>query len=644
MTLRPRFVASLVALLLLDLICGLSARAHAESPSIKPRRIAILVAAQRFSGAFPTGGGPGGNDTLPALNWTAHDVVRMATVLLDSRLGRFDHVYLLTRRQYLEAVASSTRPAHDEALHQDLSSAAQDLLDLLDAGDPRLTLEPPTQSVLLERLATLNGRVSEADSLLLYFATHGAIRGEVYMGAYLPEERMMLMLEDGRSIAAEKPTSQTSSARRASVEILTLADALTAMSRLPARHKVLIEDTCHSAVEQKTSRRGSLNPSLSPSYHTALMTSSAPGQSAVELEELHGGLYTHALVRALQAPVDGMDPSVTIEEAHSAVKDWMKSWFACQAKSGHAYGSEQTPGFFNAQVGDPLPMVLSGAPPSPHDDISLLLEAPDQVSCDALSKSPVALRRHLSPGVKRLPRDLVNSMFAPLVLLKPGDELRPLDLRHVQHPLALSLAPGVSTWRNPAALEVSSWNAASLELGLTRALLTTPRERWSIDAQTHLRLMGSAAEGTGYESNQSQWFTTGRGLGWSLGLASRWRLDAGAQLSVGAGAGSVWLELPAMGQTSGGASVWVPLHGQAPLLELRAGLAWVPRLVIEGVPWLSWAWRGARPERWSLELIGQASLLELAGMQELSGISVSIQTERATWGMRALQLGWLKRF
>lgn len=635
-----------LGVLLVQFFLSLLSSVHAESPTVKPRRIAILVGAQEFSQAFPGGRSSGGNDALPALKWTAHDVVRMATVLLDSRLGHFDQVYLLTRRQYLKEVADSTQPARDEALQRDLPDAAQDLLDLLDAGDPRLTLESPTQSVLLERLAKLNGRVSEADSLLLYFATHGAIRGEVYVGSYLPEERMMLMLEDGRSITAEKPKSQSSTARRASVEILTLANVLTAMSRLPARHKVLIEDTCHSAMGQKAYRGSgdTSGQSLNPSYRTVLMTSSAPGQSAVELEELQGGLYTHALVRALQAPLDGRDPSVTIEKAHSAVKHWMRSWFACQAKSGHGYGSEQTPGFFDAQVGDPSPLVLAGSAPTPLDDTSMLLEAPEMVPCDALSKSPVALRRQLSPGLTRLPRDVVKAAFSPFVWLKPGEELRPVDLRHVQHSLALSLAPGVSTWRSPAAPEVSDWNAASLELGLTRALLTTPRERWTLDAQAHLRLMGSTSGGSEYGSSESQWFTTGRGLGWSLGLASRWRLATGPQLSVGASAGSVWLELPAVGETSGGASVWVPVHGKAPLIELRSGLAWSPHLMIEGVPWLSWAWRGARPDRWSLELIAQGSLLELAGEQELSGTSVSIQTERAAWGMGALQFGWSKRF
>ena len=281
----------------------------------------------------------------------------------------------------------------------------------------------------------------------------------------------------------------------------------------------------------------------------------------------------------------------------------------------------------------------------------------------SLGSPLVATRRDVTTGEEVIRASGRSSWRTPALHLTGPSSLTAGTLEHLWKPWGVSVAPGLSRWQTlgPQTPSPTSpeFTLSSLELTWRPALLTTPRAYWTLEGVSSLRLLGGWTEQA--SSEERTWMRTSEGVEGVVGLAWRQRLRWGdvwrpTQLSLGAGLGGSWLEFPlpvalaepastARSLTSEAVTyALVPVRSVAAVVEGRVALSWVPRLQLEGIPWLSAAWHGLRPARWSLEALGQLSYRHFEGSLSLSGQTVTAEVPPSWWGMAGVHVGWEQHF
>ena len=223
-----------------------------------PRRIALLIGVDAVD-----------DRSFEPLSFAELDVARIAEVLADPEVGRFDAVTALTSASLAEAT---------------------------------------------DALTELMRRVRRQDTVLVYFSGHG-LAVERYGGA----AELFLVLRD-----TSRGTVEDSG--------MGLHRVQEVLAVLPARKKVLLVDACFTGNGKLTAvpaGAAAVGARQVPLLRTDLPTDEAHllsaglGSPALELHELDGSLYTVHFVDALldlRADLDG-DGVVTVSEAHDHATD-----------------------------------------------------------------------------------------------------------------------------------------------------------------------------------------------------------------------------------------------------------------------------------------------------------------------------------
>jgi hypothetical protein len=227
--------------------------------ALQPKRLALLVGINRFS-----------DERWPSLKHAVSDARVLGELLSSKEKGRFDSVKVL-------ADPDGTR------LEQVLSA--------------------------LDDLERQN--VSSADTVLVYFSTHGTLaRG--------PEAKLARYL-------VTTDTDQQQIRRTA----LMVRDLLQRFDRLPSKRKVLVLASCHSGTgksalpEQINSElkgiKGAffVQPLEEISQAAMVLTACAWGETAREDDQLGHDIYTHYFIEALAGEDTDGDGAVTASEAHA---------------------------------------------------------------------------------------------------------------------------------------------------------------------------------------------------------------------------------------------------------------------------------------------------------------------------------------
>jgi hypothetical protein len=338
---------------------GLSA-AKVEQ-ALKPKRLALLVGINQFS-----------DERWPALKHAVSDAQELGELLSSAEKGRFESVKVLADEE---------------------GTSLEQVLAALDDLERR--------------------NVSPADTVLVYFSTHGTLsRGpEASLARYL----------------VTSDTDQKQIRRTA----LMVRDLLQRFDRLPSKRKVLVLASCHSGSgksalpEQINSElkgiKGAffVRPLEEISQASMVLTACAWGETAREDDKLGHDIYTHYFIEALTGEDTDGDGAVTASEAHA---------HALSRTYYHSRGRQRPQMESNVLGADPI--VLSGRRIYPADPVlfSFLPQLEGmRVKVDGRDKGELPARLVLPAGSHQI--QVINGgEEGPKILdrkveFKPGDRL-----------------------------------------------------------------------------------------------------------------------------------------------------------------------------------------------------------------------------
>lgn len=174
-----------------------------------------------------------------------------------------------------------------------------------------------TRDALQAKLSELNDRAKPLDSVIVFFAGHGAVdigeKGEVRGNYLLPH--------DTRAVKRGEATMFDPASA------LAIADLFKILQVNKARNVLVLLDACFSGGGKTSLSRVVLDANQArqssdefkalsqAAVGRAVLTATEPNQPALEVDELQGGLFTHYLLEGLGA--DGnRDGKVTVGEAY----------------------------------------------------------------------------------------------------------------------------------------------------------------------------------------------------------------------------------------------------------------------------------------------------------------------------------------
>lgn len=328
--------------------------------ALRPKRLALLVGINRFS-----------DERWPSLKHAVSDARVLGELLSSGEKGRFDNVRVLADPQ---------------------GTRLEQVLESLDE---------------LERRNT-----SSADTVLVYFSTHGTLsRG--------PQAKLARYL-------VTSDTDQQQIRKTA----LMVRDLLRRFDRLPSKRKVLVLASCHSGSgksalpEQINSElkgvKGAffVQPLEEISQAAMVLTACAWGETAREDDRLGHDIYTHYFIQALSGEDSDGDGAVTATEAHA---------HALSRTYYHSEGHQRPQMESNVLGADPI--VLTGRRVYPADPVlfSFLPRlAGMRVRVNGRDKGELPARLVLPAGSHRVQvaeEDGDHQVLDRIVEFKPGDRL-----------------------------------------------------------------------------------------------------------------------------------------------------------------------------------------------------------------------------
>ena len=334
---------------------------HTVHKALGPKRLAVLVGINEFK-----------DHRWPKLKHAVNDADELGALLMDPKLGNFDHVEILD------------------------AAEGQSLADIETA---------------LDRLSDLNR--SKDDLVLVYFSTHGTLARE-------PSGELHRYLV----------TSDTEQSRVRQTA-LSVDELVERFEKMPSSRKVLILAACtsgsgKSALPESLSKElgGSkgvffVKPIEDVSRATMVLTASSWGEAAREDDGLGHDIYTNFLLEALSGKDQDGDGAVTASEAHAYAME--RTYYFTKGL--------QRPQMESTVVGAD-PIVLSGhkiRPASPVIYSFLPRFNGMKIQVDGRDKGQLPSRLVLEPGKHRIVltdgRDKHGTTFDELVKFSPGDRL-----------------------------------------------------------------------------------------------------------------------------------------------------------------------------------------------------------------------------
>ncbi len=194
-----------------------------------------------------------------------------------------------------------------------------------------------TRKNIIDSLERLSHSIATSDILVFYYAGHGSMAEDMFY--LIPQDCQRLY-------DTEKLESQGISAKE-------LQDSF---KKIKALKQVVIMDACQSGGSLTTlAMRGAgeekAMAQLSRSAGVHIFASAGSEQNAKEIEELHHGLFTYVLIKALSGEADGSpkDQKITVYELKSYIDDQVPEL------NKQYNGSEQYPYTFS--LGQDFPVI-----------------------------------------------------------------------------------------------------------------------------------------------------------------------------------------------------------------------------------------------------------------------------------------------
>lgn len=446
----------------------------------------------------------------------------------------------------------------------DLAFAAKDARDLAQVlSDPTLgdyevvsvlAGDVPRQA-FWDAFRAVTAHLQRDDTFVLYVAAHGTL--DVGAG--------------GTELFVLPTDAWLAQARTGGIAVAELADAV---ARLPAKRRVTILDSCHSAGGRSAvapatraridSLRGPVPPpaALDVSAFEARLYAAHYNQPAIEDKALQNGVYSHYLVDGLRGAADGDgDGLVEVMEAHTWARD----------RTLEYTGGAQVPWAETTAVGREV-LFLAGDPSRRKRAEHAIVAGLERLPANATLRVDGVPRGAgpLAPGRRELVvSDTDGPLAAARMKVRPGDTIDVAELVRARGPrttlaAGLGIGPGGDVAPDFAA-SVSGWHMPADPGG--------PRLAFGVTASIGVGPIGT--HGT-----------------WPAGTAlARGAILWGERLAMGPilGAGLLW-RLPPSGAQAGPLAS-VGLHAHANLGPLQLGLepslsvlalddapAWLPRV------------------------------------------------------------------